>query len=98
MTSLRRIDVSTSCACWDFGPPTLPPSQFSKPSYAYDLYRVLIFSSAVFEENFEVLSWPWRRRRRLAKTLTFSNISVITEDIYLKLRIVVNYEKGNPYQ
>ena len=26
--------------------------------------------------------------RRRAKTLTFSNISVITEDIYLKLRIV----------
>ena len=26
--------------------------------------------------------------------LTFSNISVITEDIYLKLRIVVYYQKG----
>ena len=36
----------------------------------------------------------WRR----AKTLTFSNISVITEDIYLKLRIAVHYQKGNPYQ
>ena len=33
-----------------------------------------------------------------AKTLTFSNISVITEDIYLKLRVVVHYQKGNPYQ
>ena len=32
-----------------------------------------------------------RRRRRRAKTLTFSNISVIIEDIYLKLRIVVHY-------
>ena len=32
------------------------------------------------------------------KTLTFSNISVITEDIYLKLRTVVHYQKGNPYQ
>ena len=30
--------------------------------------------------------------RRHAKTLTFSNISVITEDIYLKLRIVVHYQ------
>ena len=29
------------------------------------------------------------------KTLTFSNISVITEDIYLKLRVVVQYQKGN---
>ena len=31
-----------------------------------------------------------------AKTLTFSNISVITEDIYLKLRVVVHYQKGEP--
>ena len=36
--------------------------------------------------------------RRRAKTLTFSNISVITEDIYLKLRIVVHYQKGNQFQ
>ena len=33
-----------------------------------------------------------------AKTLTFSIISVITKDIYLKLRIVVHYQKGKPYQ
>ena len=31
------------------------------------------------------------------RKLTFSNISVITEDLYLKLRIVVHYQKGNPY-
>ena len=43
-TSLRRIDaISTSCACWEFGPPLAPqnskpwPPQYSKPSYAYDL-------------------------------------------------------------
>ena len=36
--------------------------------------------------------------RRHAKTLTFSNISVITEDIYLKLRVVIHYQKGNPHQ
>ena len=29
---------------------------------------------------------------------TFSNISVITEDIYLKLIVVVHYQKVNPYQ
>ena len=29
---------------------------------------------------------------------TFCNISVITEDIYLKLGLVVHYEKGNSYQ
>ena len=49
-TSLRRIDVvTTSCACWEFGPPLAPqnskpwpppnskpwPPQYSKPSYAY---------------------------------------------------------------
>ena len=52
----------------------------------------IVFSSAAFEENVR------QRRRRRAKTLTFSNISVITEDIYLKIRIVVHYQKGNPYQ
>ena len=34
-TSLRRIDVvTTSCACWELGPPPWPP-QYYKPSYAY---------------------------------------------------------------
>ena len=47
-TSLRRIDViTTSCACWEFGPPLPPqyskpwPPQYSKPSYAYDLALLL---------------------------------------------------------
>ena len=45
-TSLRRIDViTTSCACWEFGPPWPPqyskpwPPQYSKPSYAYEKYQ-----------------------------------------------------------
>ena len=54
-------------------------------------YMMTIFSLAVFEENIKVLSKPCRRRRLCAKTLTFSNISIITEDIYLKLRLVVHY-------
>ena len=35
-TSLRRIDViTTSCACWEFGPPSPPQApQYSKPYYA----------------------------------------------------------------
>ena len=33
-------------------------------------------------------------RRRRAKSLTFSNMSVIIEDINLKLRMVVYYQKG----
>ena len=47
--TLRRIDIiTTSCACWEFGPPCPPPPkilnldppppplpQYSKPSYAY---------------------------------------------------------------
>ena len=41
--------------------------------------NMLIFSSAVFEENIEVL------------TLAFSSIYVITEDIYLKIRVFVHY-------
>ena len=40
-----------------------------------------------------VVSAAWRRRAK-----TFSNISVITEDIYLRLRVVVHYQKGNIYQ
>ena len=43
-TSLRRIDVvTTSCACWELGPPWPPQNskpwslQYSKPSYAYVL-------------------------------------------------------------
>ena len=54
----------------------------------------VIFSSAVFKESIKILSQPCHRRGH-AKTLTFSNISVITEDIYLKLRQVVSYQKGN---
>ena len=62
---------------------------------------VWIFSLAVFEEETlrychspgGVVSFRCR-----AKTLTFSNISIITEDIYLKLRVDVHYQKGNPYQ
>ena len=61
---------------------------------------------AVFEEN-KVLSYPCRRWHHLrcrAKTMTFSNISVITEDIYLNFTQVVFYIKrgtdaskgGNP--
>ena len=34
---------------------------------------------------------------QLRKTLTFCNISVITEDIYLKLGVCVHYPKRNPY-
>ena len=30
------------------------------------------------------------------KTLTFYNISVITEDIYLNLKVVVHYQEGEP--
>ena len=55
------------------------------------------FSSAVFKENVKVLSQPCRSqwwRCHHAKTSTFSNISIITEDIYLKLRLVVYYERG----
>ena len=31
------------------------------------------------------------------KTLTFCNISVITEEFYLKLGVCVHYRKSNPY-
>ena len=63
--------------------------------------KTFVFSSAVFEENVERLSYPchgrWLHLHRRAKKLTFSNISVTTEDIYLKLRLVVYGQKVNPY-
>ena len=57
----------------------------------------LIFSSAVFEVNVEVLSNPSSSSAAAtyAKTLTFPNISVFTKNIYLKHRLVVYYQKGN---
>ena len=64
--------------------------------------ELFVFSSAVFEENVEVLSSRCRHRRlrlrRRAKILSFSNIAVYTEDISLKLRLVVYYQKESPYQ
>ena len=51
-----------------------------------------ILSSAVFEKKRQVvviaLSASWSSS---CKTLTFSNISVFAEDIYLKFRLVVYY-------
>ena len=49
-----------------------------------------IFSSGVFRENM------WRCcHLHCAKTLAVCNISVITEDIYLKLGLCVHYPKSN---
>ena len=53
-----------------------------------------IFSSAVFREN---PRYCYRRRRCHAETVTFCNISVITEDICLKLGVCIYYPKSNPY-
>ena len=64
-------------------------------------YYFPIFSSAVFGENLRycyslgIIVVHCRRRR--AKTVAFCNISVFSEDIYLKLRICVHYPKSNPY-
>ena len=49
-----------------------------------------------FRRKPEVLLWPWHCRS-CAKTLTFCNISVVTEDIYLKLGVCVHYPKSNLY-
>ena len=58
-----------------------------------------IFSLAVFGETGGIairLSRCHYRCRR-AKTLTFCNISVITEDIHLKLGVYVHHPKTSPY-
>ena len=75
--------------------------KLSNKLFVWIIFDTLLFISTLMSSAVsEVLSQPWRRllRRRRAKTLTFSNISVINEDIYLKLRIVVHYQKGNEYQ
>ena len=61
-----------------------------------------IFSSAVFRENprycysLGVVIVHLCRHCR-AKTVKFYNMSVITEDIYLKFGVCVHYPKSNLY-
>ena len=67
------------------------------------LNRLTVFSSVVFKENVEDCHSPGMVGGGggigVVRKRTFSNISVITEDIYLKLGVVVHYyQKGNPYQ
>ena len=66
-------------------------SHFNLISVIYETFvftslKIAISIQNLFEENVEILSYPCLRhrlrRRRRAKTLTFSNLSVITEDIY----------------
>ena len=66
--------------------------------------KILIFSLAVFAKktsrychSLGIVGDGVGGIRRCAKTLTFSNSSIITEDIYLKLRIFIHYQNGNPY-
>ena len=56
-------------------------------------FRGILVSSAVLKKKCRGIVIALLHH---AKTLTFSNISFITEDIYLKLRLFVNYQKGNP--
>ena len=67
-----------------------------------DSYNVArIFKSVVFGQKPEILLLPWLRHcclcHRHSRTLTFCNISVITEDVYLKLKLCVHHPKSNPY-
>ena len=67
------------------------------------LFVKIIFSSAVFGEKKPrycyTLGVVVVRHRCRAKTVTFRNISVANEDIYLKLEVhvCVNYPKNNLY-
>ena len=52
VTSLRRIDVSTtSCACWDFGHPLAP--QYSKPCPPNTINPPSSFCPLLFQIQFE---------------------------------------------
>ena len=35
-----------------------------------------IFSSAIFEENVEILSWSWRRRRRRGRPASCEDFDI----------------------
>ena len=60
------------------------------------------FELSCFQRNSKVLLQPWHCWRRQccchhgAETLTFCNVSVISEDIYLKLGVCVYYPMSNP--
>ena len=45
----------------------------------------------------EILLLLWRHTCCYAKTVTFCNISVISEDIYWKLGVCVHCQKSDPY-
>ena len=63
-----------------------------------EIVRVVSLSTTEISEITR-LKIPWRRRcrRRRAKTLIFCYISIITEDIYLKLGVRVQSPNSNPY-
>ena len=65
--------------------------------WSISVYQRIIFSLAVFGRKTKVLLWPWHCHCRCAKSLTFCNISVITEDINLKLGICVHSPKSSPF-
>ena len=78
---------------------TLEARHFPVDSYSVRSFKSL-FSSTVFGEiprySYSLGVGVVRHRRR-AKSVTFCNIYVITEDIYLKLGMCVHYSKSNPY-
>ena len=66
----------------------LSVNEFGKPE---------IICSAIFEENIEVFYSPVVIVGGIMqKPLTFSNISVITEDVHLKLKTSCLLSKGGP--
>ena len=53
--------------------------------FLHKYWILWIFSLAVLRRKPELLLYSLGHHRQLAKTLTFCNISVITEDIYLSM-------------
>ena len=63
------------------------------------LSQIIYFLFGCVRRKPEVLLQPWRLRRGRrcrAKTLTFCNMTLITEDIYLKIEVCIHYLNSNP--
>ena len=96
-TSLRRIDVvTTSCACWEFGPPLAPqnskpwPPQYSKPSYAYAFQK---YNNAARLIGFPTYSYMYVQHIQY-KISALQKICQWNYSVGTELRVISNEVKG----
>ena len=78
-----------------------PQKLLVSSSVSKELSLVLIRKDSslarVFLEKTRSIAMELALCRHHARTVTFCNISAITEDVYLKLGACIHYPKSNPY-